>query len=258
MSINLSFRPPIPKGMRIFTSTEIVGIAHYRGDAIKFVNEKGQRLRLAPEPTNQNDPNAIRVTGLSIAAGRENTRVLGYLNRILARTIISGGFVNEVLPRLWSAWVSSQDFVNVELDLVGPKPRFEEFCLCEQEAEIRDVGLFEKVAFEPYWRMRLKSGRLVHAVICSTDWRVHDSQYLTFSPCSRNSHQGSEATFVENDVTCEKCLEKLPRFLEKRVPVICGICEVVHSVQRRYLGRHAECKSCGKRFRIGAMKSRLE
>lgn len=258
MSVNVSFRPPIPKGMRIFTSTEIVGIAHYRTASIRFVNATGQRLRLVPEPTNQVDANAIRVFGVSIEAGCENTQLLGYLNRILARTITRGGFVKEVLPRLWNGWVSDKDFVNIQLDLVGPEPRFEEFCLCEQEAEIRDVGLFKRFTFEPYWKMRLKSGRLVHAVFCPSDWRVHDSRCLTVSPCCRSSHQGSEATFVENDVTCKKCLERMPRLLEQRVTVSCETCAQVYSVERRHLGHHSECKCCGKRFRIAFMKSRLQ
>lgn len=119
------FRPPMPKGYRVFTGRLGVSGLHYRKhDAIRFVTASAQSLRLVHERTPR-DPNAIKVIGVF---GPEEL-FIGYVPAHVSEQIVGTGLVAHVKPRLLSTFSGGQ-YADVEFQVIGPnslKSRFDDY-----------------------------------------------------------------------------------------------------------------------------------
>ena len=119
--------PPIPKGHQIYaTCVNPAGIKYYRETAIDFVKGSGQKLLLKHETDNPEDPNAIKIVGVWTKIGflggtKEASGHIGYIPGDIAAVITEQGVLNEIQPRLRKRYLSERGFVEIELDITGPK-----------------------------------------------------------------------------------------------------------------------------------------
>jgi hypothetical protein len=149
MGINLRFLPPIPDGMCIIESDlEVAGVNHRIENAVAFAQQQDHTLELERELHNPEDPNAIKVFGISttpaptvswlksivakVTGGPPEPEpattlvrhFVGYLPRNTAKRIAERGLWGSVLPRLKNIWVGGyqEAVVYIRLDILAPKP----------------------------------------------------------------------------------------------------------------------------------------
>ena len=116
----LDFLPPIPRGFQIFAPClSVAGIQYRLDDALLFADESDQALALEPEPSNPNDPNALRVIG----AARGMRCFIGYVPKEVAEQIVGSGLTNTVQVRLERIWRSGNGYVDVTFQIIGPKDK---------------------------------------------------------------------------------------------------------------------------------------
>ena len=109
---------PMPDGHQIFVKhTTIAGIGFQREDAIRFIRGEDHNLEFVSEPDNPADKNAIRIYGTS--SGRRF--FLGYLPKEDAEQVVGSGLGELVKPRITRVFAGEKGFVEVRLQLVGPK-----------------------------------------------------------------------------------------------------------------------------------------
>ncbi|WP_080423012.1 HIRAN domain-containing protein [Burkholderia ubonensis] len=117
------FLPSIPKGFQIYAGhgvgISVVGIQYRRRDALRFAAGSDQALLFEREPHNPQDPNAIKVIGVS-GSSRD---LIGYVPRDWASQLIEGKLAEIVQPRLVSIWCSGGGYVDIAFQIVGPKER---------------------------------------------------------------------------------------------------------------------------------------
>ena len=125
------FLDPIPDEYQIFEQRlEVVGIQHRKKAAQRFATGNQQRLKLKPEPSNEYDPNAIRVIGVwKDSSGQERTAHIGYLNKNLARILTRSGYAQRVLARLEAICQNERDntWIGVDFQLLGPKGELQKY-----------------------------------------------------------------------------------------------------------------------------------
>jgi hypothetical protein len=66
--VNEDIMPPIPKGFQKYVysiNLHIAGIKYRKADALKFARSVNKELTMERDPDNENDPNAIRLIGIS-------------------------------------------------------------------------------------------------------------------------------------------------------------------------------------------------
>jgi hypothetical protein len=121
--INIRFLPEYPSDFVIYeTETTVAGVDHRLDAALRFARGKNQRLDLEREPTNEHDPNAIKVFGISKAWFTSRREFVGYIYRSEAKSIVENGFWGRIMPRLRHIWVSDDSReVIIRFDIVGPK-----------------------------------------------------------------------------------------------------------------------------------------
>lgn len=118
------FLPPIKKGYQIFLKNMgITGLGYRREDAVAFIDDMNQALRLEREPDNSQDENAIKVIGL----GDSGEYFLGYLPRFAALQIVKTDSFNAVYGRLVRAYRGTDDYIEIQLQIVGLKEKKQEF-----------------------------------------------------------------------------------------------------------------------------------
>ena len=75
------------------------------------------QIRLVPEPTNEHDPNAIKVVARNSDSGP--LIHVGYVPAQLAKQIVKSGMIEQIHPRL--RMVQIGEYVDVEFDICGPR-----------------------------------------------------------------------------------------------------------------------------------------
>lgn len=99
--------------------TKVVGVSHQNDDGTSrqmvIANEvqEGDQLSLSPEPTNQYDPNAVRVL-------TQKGRQIGYLKKDVAQKLTEA-IRNQTEIRTKVSWVGEKEFkgVGLRIELVS-------------------------------------------------------------------------------------------------------------------------------------------
>lgn len=137
-----SFLPPMPTGYQIFAKNiQVAGIQHRKEEAIRFARSSNQELTLQREPSNQYDSNAIKLIGLS----GSTQYFIGYLPKELSAQIISTGMLDTVKARLGRIYISHNDYLDIQYQVIGPKAdkkKFDEF-LSNQPANLSQKDYFK-------------------------------------------------------------------------------------------------------------------
>lgn len=123
----LDFLPPIPKGFRIYAARLVVAGTQYRhDDARRFAKGSDQTLEFERDPSNPQDPNAIKVIGVD----QRERRFIGYVPRGEAEQIVASGLAGVVQGRLERIWRSDDGFIYVRFQVIGPwamKEQYDDF-----------------------------------------------------------------------------------------------------------------------------------
>ena len=118
------FLPPIKKGYQIFLQNMgVKGLGFRREAAIAFIDDLNQTLRLEHEPDNPQDADAIKVIGL----GDSGEYFLGYLPKDAAQQIVKTQSLDAVYGRLVRAYRGTDDYLEIQLQIVGLKAKKSEF-----------------------------------------------------------------------------------------------------------------------------------
>jgi len=137
-----SFLPPMPTGYQIFAKNlPVAGIQHRKDEALKFARSSNQELSLQREPSNEFDSNAIKLIGLS----GSNRYFIGYLPKELSAQIIDTGMFENIKARLGRIYISNNDFVDIQYQVIGPKvhkKKFDDF-LSNQPADSSQKDYFK-------------------------------------------------------------------------------------------------------------------
>lgn len=137
-----SFLPPMPTGYQIFVKNiPVAGIQHRKDEAMKFARSINQKLTLQREPNNEFDKSAIKLIGLS----GSTQFFIGYLPKQLSAQIIGTGMFESVKARLGRIYISSNDYLDIQYHVIGPKvdkKKFDEF-LSNQPADLSHKDYFK-------------------------------------------------------------------------------------------------------------------
>lgn len=127
---NRYFKSAIPKGMRLYTTTRVVGTSYRLEDVLAWSTTKKQHLQLSGDPNNKHDKNAIMVIGSCRTRKGEQHVQLGFVERELAERIASMRVkgVIDLRARLKCIWIGDNaDQASIEFDLLGPKEHYKDF-----------------------------------------------------------------------------------------------------------------------------------
>jgi hypothetical protein len=118
------FLPPIKKGYQIFLQNMgVKGLGHRREAAIAFIDDLNQTLGLEHEQDNPQDANSIKVIGL----GDSGEYFLGYLPKDVSLQIVKTKCLEAVYGRLVRAYRGTDDYLEIQLQIVGLKAKKSEF-----------------------------------------------------------------------------------------------------------------------------------
>ena len=122
-TVNERFGKNKPSGYQIYIhSPALAGVQFRKDDAIEFAQGSNHAIELEADPTNEHDSSAIKVIGIS--SGRRNH--IGFLPAGDAKTIVSRGYLDKVLPRLKKIYLSESGWLEIEYDVVIPKDLIKE------------------------------------------------------------------------------------------------------------------------------------
>lgn len=112
-----NFDVKLPKGYSVFIKTfPIKGIGFERASAIEFIRSEDQILSLELEHLNVSDENAIKIIGGTAGEGL----FLGYVPKNHAKHIVDSGMFSQLIPKIRRVYHSSQDYVDINLQIIGP------------------------------------------------------------------------------------------------------------------------------------------
>lgn len=118
------FLPPIEKGYQIFLQNMgVAGLGFRREAAIAFIDDLNQFVRLEREPENSKDENAIKVIGV----GKYGEYFIGYLPKDASMQIVQTNSFEHVYARLVRAYRGTDDYLEIQLQIVGLKTKKQEF-----------------------------------------------------------------------------------------------------------------------------------
>lgn len=119
---------PIPDGFQIYEDwVDVAGIHVRKSAAIAFVMSRAGWIELERDYVNQHDKNAIQVLGCNKGWFGTKRRLIGYLPRDVSRRVVENGFWGLIRPRLLKTYVGDTDFVEVVLQILGPKGKQYEY-----------------------------------------------------------------------------------------------------------------------------------
>ena len=134
MTIRLKISPPYPDGLGIYTWVRVARIPFWKEAALRFAKNRDHTLQLEREPSNEYDPNAIRIIGHSKGLVSRDSDHIGYVARETATCIVEGGYWGIVEPSFGKNYVSDEHdedpYVRIDFRLLGPvaqKKAFREF-----------------------------------------------------------------------------------------------------------------------------------
>lgn len=118
----------IPAGFQIYDERlEVVGIQYRRDAAANFVEQVTQWVEFESEPSNKFDPNAIKVLGCYQQENNEIEKLhIGYIPANIAKQI-NRFSVSECMPRLLKTYIGESGYVEILIQVLGPKGRAEEY-----------------------------------------------------------------------------------------------------------------------------------
>lgn len=117
----ISFLPPIQVGYEIYYEfLEIEGIQHRQDTVWQFIQGSNQLLDWEQEPSNPQDPHAIKIFGISEQVFSTKREMLGYVPGTVAKQIVGGGFWPFLQLRLDCIYVADQGFIAIRFQVLGP------------------------------------------------------------------------------------------------------------------------------------------
>ncbi|WP_421928632.1 HIRAN domain-containing protein [Neoaquamicrobium sediminum] len=118
---------PLPQGFRIyFDRVPIMGVAMRKADAIAFCKAQGGELVVKHEPGNPHDKNALKLIGSWKGWFRKKSAHLGYVPADIAAKLADAGLVHVVRPRLMKTYLGTNDFVEIEFQIIGPSEHYDQ------------------------------------------------------------------------------------------------------------------------------------
>lgn len=121
MPEGISFLPPIQVGYEIYyENLEIQGIEERQAIVWQFIQGSKHLLDWEQEPSNPQDPHAIKIFGVSEQIFSTKRDMLGYVPGEVAKQIVTSGLWPFLQLRLDSISVANQGFVAIKFQILGP------------------------------------------------------------------------------------------------------------------------------------------
>ena len=121
MPEGISFLPPIQVGYEIYYETlEIHGIQDRQNAVWQFIQGSNHLLDWEQEPSNPQDPHAIKIFGVSEQIFSTKREMLGYVPSDVAKQIVSNGLWPFLQLRLDYISVATQGFIAIRFQILGP------------------------------------------------------------------------------------------------------------------------------------------
>jgi len=121
MSEGISFLPPIQVGYEIYyENLEIKGIQDQQTAVWQFIQGSNHLLDWEQEPSNPQDPHAIKIFGVSEHIFSTKRDMLGYVPGDVAKQIVSSGLWPFLQLRLDYISVATQGFIVIRFQILGP------------------------------------------------------------------------------------------------------------------------------------------
>ncbi|MCP8896372.1 HIRAN domain-containing protein [Shinella daejeonensis] len=119
---------PIPDGFRIYRDrVPVMGVTMRKADAAAFCKGSGKQVAFEREPNNRHDPNAIRIMGSWKGWFSRKEKMLGYVPAEDAVKLVRLGLADSVRPRLMKTYLGTDGFVEIEIQIIGPKHLYPTF-----------------------------------------------------------------------------------------------------------------------------------
>lgn len=117
----ITFLPPIQVGYEIYyENLEIVGIQDRQATVWQFIQGSDQLLDWEQEPSNPQDPHAIKIIGISEQIFSTKHEILGYVPGDVAKQIVSSGLWPFLQLRLDCIYVANQGYIAIRFQILGP------------------------------------------------------------------------------------------------------------------------------------------
>jgi hypothetical protein len=117
----ISFLPPIQVGYEIYyENLEIEGLQDRQAAVWQFIQGSNQLLDWAQEPSNPQDPHAIKILGISEQIFSTKHEMLGYVPGNVAKQIVSSGVWPFLQLRLDCIYVANQGAIAIRFQILGP------------------------------------------------------------------------------------------------------------------------------------------
>ncbi|WP_342349672.1 hypothetical protein [uncultured Nitrospira sp.] len=121
MPEGISFLPPIQVGYEIYyENIEIQGIQDRQTIVWQFIQGSNHLLDWEQEPSNPQNPHAIKIFGVSEQIFSTKRDMLGYVPDDVAKQIVTSGLWPFLQLRLDHISVANQGFIAVRFQILGP------------------------------------------------------------------------------------------------------------------------------------------
>ena len=118
----------IPDGYQIyFERLPVSGINFRKSNTVSFIKSNSLQIELEREPSNNHDSNAIKVIGIVKRLFGQKRLHLGYVPKEVAQKLVSSGFDLLVLPRLHKTFLGSDNYTEIDIQILGPAGKKYEF-----------------------------------------------------------------------------------------------------------------------------------
>tara|TARA_B100000686_G_C16630909_1_gene884621 strand:- start:568 stop:1140 length:573 start_codon:yes stop_codon:yes gene_type:complete len=123
------FSAKLPDGYCIYHhNEELAGIYYRKSENRKFARGEDQSLEFSPEPSNKNDPNAVRIMGVfKDKKGTEIKLHIGYIKKDRARVLVGTGAIKKMLPRLTKIMEYSHGGISISFQIIGPSSELKDY-----------------------------------------------------------------------------------------------------------------------------------
>ena len=121
MHEGISFLPPIQVGYEIYyENLEIQGIQDRQTIVWQFIQGSNHLLDWEQEPSNPQNPHAIKIFGVSEQIFSTKRDMLGYVPGDVAKQIVTSGLWPFLQLRLDYISVANQGFIAIRFQILGP------------------------------------------------------------------------------------------------------------------------------------------
>ncbi len=117
----ISFLPPIQVGYEIYhENLQIEGIQDWQDNVWEFIQGSNQMLEWEQEPSNPQNPFAIKIIGIAEQMFSTKHAMLGYVPGDVAKEVINSGLWPFLQLRLDCIYVASQGHIAIRFQILGP------------------------------------------------------------------------------------------------------------------------------------------